>query len=67
MKTQVTLQNIQRLLRNLIRTSVIVETDLDTSRSRTQSVDIITDWLQSLTSALDARYASCVDTLWTLK
>lgn len=39
-----------RLLRNLIRTGVIVETDLDAGRCRVQSGGIVTDWLQWLTA-----------------
>lgn len=49
MKTQSTLQDVLRLLRNLIRTGVIVETDLDTGRCRVQTGGIVTDWLQWLT------------------
>jgi len=49
MKTQSTLQDILRLLRNLIRTGVITETDLNAGRCRVQTGGIITDWLQWLT------------------
>jgi phage baseplate assembly protein V len=49
MKTQATLQDILRLLRNLIRTGVIIETDLVTGRCRVQTGGIVTDWLQWLT------------------
>lgn len=48
MKTQ--LNEIMRILRNLIRTGVIVETDLDAGRCRVQTGGIVTDWLQWLTS-----------------
>jgi len=50
MKTQTTLKEILRLLRNLIRSGVIVETDLDAGRCRVQTGDIVTDWLQCLTA-----------------
>lgn len=50
MKTQSTLQDILRLLRNLIRTGVIIETDLDAGRCRVQTGGIVTDWLQWLTA-----------------
>ncbi|EMP4585808.1 phage baseplate assembly protein V [Enterobacter hormaechei] len=50
MKTQATLQDILRLLRNLIRSGVIIETDLDAGRCRVQTGGIVTDWLQWLTS-----------------
>lgn len=50
MKTQATLQDILRLLRNLIRTGVIVEVDLDDGRCRVQTGGITTDWLQWLTA-----------------
>lgn len=50
MKTQATLQDILRLLRNLIRSGVIVETDLDAGRCRVQTGGIVTDWLQWLTA-----------------
>ncbi len=49
MKTQSILQDILRQLRNLIRTGVIVDTDLDTGRCRVQTGGIVTDWLQWLT------------------
>ncbi|MCS2169098.1 phage baseplate assembly protein V [Scandinavium sp. TWS1a] len=44
------IQDILRLLRNLIRTGVIIETDLDAGRCRVQTGGIVTDWLQWLTS-----------------
>ncbi|MEW5560258.1 phage baseplate assembly protein V [Enterobacter asburiae] len=50
MKTQATLQDILRLLRNLIRTGVIIETDLAEGRCRVQTGGITTDWLQWLTA-----------------
>ncbi|MBE0395184.1 phage baseplate assembly protein V [Citrobacter amalonaticus] len=50
MKTQATLQDILRLLRNLIRSGVIFETDLDAGRCRVQTGGIVTDWLQWLTA-----------------
>ena len=49
MKTLATLQEIARALRNMIRTGVIVETDLDVGRCRVQTGGIQTDWLQWLT------------------
>lgn len=42
MKTQTTLQDVLRLLRNMIRTGVIVETDLDAGRCRVQTGGIVT-------------------------
>nr|WP_314523522.1 phage baseplate assembly protein V [uncultured Lelliottia sp.] len=59
MKTQSTLQDILRLLRNLIRSGVIVETDLDVGRCRVQTGGIVTDWLQWLTAR-----AGCSRTWW---
>lgn len=50
MKTQYTLQDILRLLRNLIRTGVITETDLDTGRCGVQTGGIVCEWLQGLNS-----------------
>lgn len=49
MNTLASLQEISRLLRNMIRTGVVVETDLDAGRCRVQTGGIITDWLQWLT------------------
>jgi len=46
MKTQSTLQEILRLLRNLIRPGVIIETGLNAGRYRVQTGGIVTDWLQ---------------------
>ncbi|PAN73270.1 baseplate assembly protein [Enterobacter cloacae] len=45
-----TLTEITRAIRNLIRTGVIIETDLDSGRCRVQTGGIVTDWLQWLTS-----------------
>lgn len=50
MNTLTTLQDVLRLLRNMIRTGVIVEIDLDEGRCRVQTGGIITDWLQWLTT-----------------
>ena len=41
MKTKSTLKDILRLLRNLIRTDVIVETDLNNGRCRVQTGGIV--------------------------
>lgn len=49
MNTLASLQDISRLLRNMIRTGVIVEVDLDDGRCRVQTGGIVTDWLQWLT------------------
>lgn len=49
MNTLATLQELARALRNMIRTGVIVETDLDVGRCRVQTGGIQTDWLQWLT------------------
>lgn len=50
MNTLATLQDVLRLLRNMIRTGVVVEIDLDDGRCRVQSGGIVTDWLQWLTA-----------------
>lgn len=50
MNTLATLQELSRLLRNMIRTGVIVEIDLDDGRCRVQTGGIVTDWLQWLTA-----------------
>ncbi len=50
MNTRATLQDALRLLRNLIRTGVVVEVDLDDGRCRVQTGGIVTDWLQWLTT-----------------
>ncbi|KGB03005.1 phage baseplate assembly V family protein [Enterobacteriaceae bacterium ATCC 29904] len=49
MNTLATLQELSRALRNMIRTGVIVEIDLDAGRCRVQTGGIQTDWLQWLT------------------
>ncbi len=49
MNTLASLQELSRLLRNMIRTGVVVETDLDAGRCRVQTGGIVTDWLQWLT------------------
>ena len=49
MNTLANLQEIARAIRNMIRTGVIVETDLDAGRCRVQTGGIKTDWLQWLT------------------
>ncbi|ELY2625033.1 phage baseplate assembly protein V [Cronobacter sakazakii] len=49
MKTFESLQELARLLRNMIRTGVIVETDLVAGRCRVQVGGNQTDWLQWLT------------------
>ncbi|WP_058910977.1 phage baseplate assembly protein V [Entomohabitans teleogrylli] len=43
------LNELARLLRNMIRTGIIVETDTDAGRCRVQTGGIMTDWLQWLT------------------
>lgn len=43
------LNEIMRLMRNVVRTGVVVKTDLSTGRCRVQTGGIITDWLQWLT------------------
>lgn len=49
MNTLASLHDISRLLRNLIRTGVVVETDLAAGRCRVKTGGITTDWLQWLT------------------
>lgn len=49
MNTLANLQELARALRNMIRTGIIVETDLDAWRCRVQTGGIQTDWLQWLT------------------
>ncbi|EDV4482224.1 phage baseplate assembly protein V [Salmonella enterica] len=49
MNTLSTIQELARALRNMIRTGVIVETDLSAGRCRVQTGGIYTDWLQWLT------------------
>ncbi|HAZ8062508.1 TPA: phage baseplate assembly protein V, partial [Escherichia coli] len=43
------LQELARALRNMIRTGIIVETDLNAGRCRVQTGGMCTDWLQWLT------------------
>lgn len=59
MITFTTTQEISRLLRNLIRTCVIVEIDLNDGRCRVQTCGIVTDWLQWLTTR-----AGCSRSWW---
>ncbi len=49
MNTLANIQELARALRNMIRTGIIVETDLETGRCRVQTGGIYTDWLQWLT------------------
>lgn len=49
MNTLANIQELARMLRNMIRTGVIVETDLIAGRCRVQTGGIYTDWLQWLT------------------
>jgi phage baseplate assembly protein V len=49
MNTLANIQELSRGLRNMIRTGLIVETDLDAGRCRVQTGGIYTDWLQWLT------------------
>lgn len=49
MNTLSTIQELARALRNMVRTGVIVETDLNAGRCRVQTGGIYTDWLQWLT------------------
>ena len=49
MNTYASIHDIARALRNLIRTGVIVETDLTAGRCRVQTGGITTGWLQWLT------------------
>lgn len=49
MNTLANIQELARVLRNMIRIGVIVETDLDAGRCRVQTGGIKTDWLQWLT------------------
>lgn len=49
MTIQTSVQEISRVLRNMIRTGIIVETDLNAGRCRVQTGGIYTDWLQWLT------------------
>ncbi|OVZ89873.1 baseplate assembly protein [Yersinia frederiksenii] len=49
MNTLANIQELARMLRNMIRTGMIVETDLIAGRCRVQTGGIQTDWLQWLT------------------
>ena len=49
MNTLANIQELARALRNMIRTGVIVETDLNAGRCRVQTGGMCTDWLQWLT------------------
>ncbi|STU89430.1 baseplate assembly protein V [Klebsiella pneumoniae] len=49
MNTLASIQELARAIRNMIRTGVVVETDLDAGRCRVQTGGIFTDWLQWLT------------------
>lgn len=50
MNLQTSIYELGRLLRNIIRTGVIVEVDLYNGRCRVQTGGIVTDWLQWLTT-----------------
>lgn len=43
------INELARALRNMVRTGVVVETDLSAGRCRVQTGGIVTDWLQWLT------------------
>ena len=47
--TLANIQELARALRNMIRTGIIVETDLNAGRCRVQTGGMCTDWLQWLT------------------
>ncbi|EIY4993521.1 phage baseplate assembly protein V [Klebsiella quasipneumoniae] len=49
MNTLASIQELARAIRNMIRTGIVVETDLDAGRCRVQTCGIYTDWLQWLT------------------
>ncbi|EMF5892882.1 phage baseplate assembly protein V [Escherichia coli] len=49
MNTLANIQELARALRNMIRTGIIVETDLKAGRCRVQTGGMCTDWLQWLT------------------
>lgn len=49
MNTQLSLSELARTLRNMIRTGIIVEIDLTAGRCRVQTGGIVTQWLQWLT------------------
>lgn len=49
MNTLANIQQLSRALRNMIRTGIIVETDLEAGRCRVQTGGLHTNWLQWLT------------------
>jgi phage baseplate assembly protein V len=49
MNTLASIQELARAIRNMIRTGIVVETDLNAGRCRVQTGGIFTDWLQWLT------------------
>ena len=49
MNRQLSLHELARQLRNMIRTGIIVEVDLKAGRCRVQTGGMVTDWLQWLT------------------
>ncbi|EAZ5991689.1 phage baseplate assembly protein V [Salmonella enterica] len=49
MNTLANINELARAIRNMVRTGVVVETDLSAGRCRVQTGGIITDWLQWLT------------------
>lgn len=49
MSTLSNIQELARALRNMIRTGIVVETDLNAGRCRVQTGGMCTDWLQWLT------------------
>ena len=46
MNTLANIQELARALRNMIRTGLVVETDLKAGRCRVQTGGMCTDWLQ---------------------
>ncbi|CUX81167.1 Baseplate assembly protein V (GpV) (fragment) [Escherichia coli] len=55
MDTLANIQELARALRNMIRTGIIVETDLNAGRCRVQTGGMCTDWLQWLTHRAGSR------------
>ncbi|WP_024254718.1 phage baseplate assembly protein V [Escherichia coli] len=51
MNTLANIQELARALRNMIRTGLVVETNLKAGRCRVQTGGMCTDWLQWLTRA----------------
>ena len=49
MNTLANINELARAIRNMVRTGVVVETDLNAGRCRVQTGGIVTDWLQWLT------------------